>query len=129
MACYFLTFVDLYLGDHPFLAPSALQVNAEEPMGYVKLKTFFFSSTTNIIKIMCILVCNLELICYIGGPLCSYSCCALTQTLNTIEYNTLMSVKCIEFVLRRLVLNVLFLEIIFRDLLNVLCWNNFISIY
>ncbi len=51
MACCFLAFVDLHLGDHPLLAPSGLQVNAEEPMGYVKLKTLFYISlTTNIIK-------------------------------------------------------------------------------
>ena len=48
MACCFLAFVDLHLGENPLLAP---KVNAEEPMGYVKLKTLsYFSLTTNIIK-------------------------------------------------------------------------------
>ena len=60
---------------------------------------------------MFILVSNLELNCDIGGTLCSYSCFALTQALKSLKYTTLMSVKCIEFVLWRLLSNDLFLEI------------------
>ena len=64
-------------------------------MGYVELITStYFSLTTNIIKYNFILVYNLEINSYLGGALCSYSCCALTHFMNeamkSMKYTTLM---------------------------------------